>query len=140
MVAPGSPLEIDKLNPSRRYLWVLDESGNFRIADEGQGGRFPQRGRLPRSHPAAGETPLKHGDLTPGPEGNTRGVARAGGELSAELDASGKPTGRWVMDNNSSYTFNRTDAQTLTSTNLDAAKELLKTTGTDVSRIVTKAM
>lgn len=140
VIAPGSPLNLDKLNPGRRYLWVLDESGNFRIADEGQGARFPQRGRLPRTHPAAGETPLKHGDLTPGPEGKTRGVARAGGELSAELDASGKPTGRWIMNNDSSYTFNRTDAQTLTSANLDAAKELLKTTGTDVSRIVTKAV
>jgi hypothetical protein len=140
VVKPGSPLKIDGLNPNRKYLWVLDEAGDFRIADEGQGKRFPQRYPLPKEHPAAGETPLKHGDLTPGPGGKTRGVARAGGELTAEVDAAGKPTGRWIMDNNSSYTFARKDAQTLTAANLEAARDLLKTTGTDVSRIVTKSI
>jgi hypothetical protein len=138
VVKPGSPLKLDKLDPSRRYLWVLDEEGNFRIADEGQGQRFPKRYPLDKPHPAAGESPLKHGDLAPGPGGQARGVARAGGELSAELDTAGKPTGRWIMNNDSSYTFARTDAQTLTSANLDAARDLLKTTGTDVTRIVTK--
>jgi hypothetical protein len=44
------------------------------------------------------------------------------------------------MHNNSSYTFARKDAQTLTAANLEAARDLLKTTGTDVSRIVTKSI
>jgi hypothetical protein len=76
IVRPGSPLRLDRLNPNRRYLWVVDEQGNFRIADEAQGARFPRRPVL-RRLASAGETPLKHGDLAPGPGGQTRGVARA---------------------------------------------------------------
>jgi hypothetical protein len=57
VVRPGSPLRFDQLQPNRRYLWVLDEKGNFRVADEGQGARFPRRYPLENPHPSAGETP-----------------------------------------------------------------------------------
>jgi hypothetical protein len=134
---PGQPLALDELKPNRRYLWIVDEKGNFKVADEGQAGMFPNRRPLDPSHPAAGESPLKHGDLAPGPQGQTRGAARAGGELRAELDANGKFTGRWIMNNDSSYTFARTDGQTLGTTSLEAARKLLGTTGTDISKIVT---
>ena len=132
---PGQPLALSELNPARRYLWIIDEDGNFRFADEGQAEFFSKRAPLEEPHPAAGETPLKHGDLAPGPEGQTRGAARAGGELRGELGADGKPTGRWIMNNDSSYTFNRTDAKQLGGTSLDAAYRLLKATGTDTSKI-----
>jgi hypothetical protein len=134
---PGQPLALGELNPKRRYLWVIDEAGNFKVADEGQAGMFPRRPVLDRTNPSAGESPLKHGDLTPGPQGQTRGAARAGGELHAEFGPDGKFTGRWRMDNNSSYTFNRVDGQRLGSSSLEASRKLLGTTGTDISKIFT---
>jgi hypothetical protein len=136
VVRPGSPLRIETLDPSKRYLWVIDEAGNFRIAAEGQTSLFPRRGRLRPPHPQAGETPIKHGDLVPGPGGGSRGVARAGGELHPEMDASGRHTGRWMMDNNSSYTFARLDGTELTRSELEAALRLLGTTGTDISKLI----
>lgn len=136
VVKPGNPLRVEKLNPAKRYLWVLDEEGNFRIAAEGQGEMFPRRGTLGPGHPQAGETPLKHGDLTPGPAGESRGVARAGGELHAEMGADGKPTGRWIMDANSSYSFARLDYVKLGTAELEAAHSLLGTTGTDITKII----
>lgn len=139
VVNPGSPLNFDRMNPNRRYLWVLDEGGNFRIADEGQGTNFPKRGSLPPEHPSAGESPLKHGDLTPSADRQSRGVARAGGDLQAQMGPDGKPTGKWYMNNDSSYSFNRQDAAQITMKNLEAAKELLKTTGTDTSRIILRS-
>jgi hypothetical protein len=134
---PGQPLALDELKPNRRYLWVIDEAGNFKAADEGQAGMFPKRYPLQEPHPSAAESPLKHGDLSPGPQGQARGAARAGGELRAEFGPDGKFTGRWIMNNDSSYTFNRVDGQTLGSSSLEAARKLLGTTGTDISKIVT---
>ncbi|MBB4761757.1 DUF4157 domain-containing protein [Amorphoplanes digitatis] len=134
---PGQPLALDELKPGRRYLWVIDEAGNFKVADEGQAGMFPKRAPLPEPHPSAGEAPLKHGDLSPGPQGQARGAARAGGELRAEFGPDGKFTGRWMMNNDSSYTFNRVDGQMLGQSSLDAAHKLLGTTGTDMSKIFT---
>ena len=136
VVRPGQPLNVRALDPSKRYLWVIDPEGNFRIAAEGQGQMFPNRPPLPRGHPQAGQTPIKHGDLVPGEGGAVRGTARAGGELSAEIGPNGQPTGRWIMDNNSSYTFLRTDGQALGGANLRAAHELLGTTGTDTQLVV----
>lgn len=135
IVKPGSPLRVENLNPKKVYLWVLDEEGDFRIASEGQGEMFPRRGRLGSDHPQAGETPLKHGDLTPAPGGVERGVARAGGELHAEI-VNGKPTGRWTMDHESSYSFARLDRTKLGRSELEAARRLLGTTGTDISKII----
>jgi hypothetical protein len=133
---PGQQLALNELNPNRRYLWVIDEAGNFKVADEGQAEMFPKRYPLQEPHPSAGESPLKHGDLSPGPQGQARGAARAGGELRAEFGADGKFTGRWIMNNDSSYTFNRVDGQTLGQSSLEAAHKLLGTTGTDMSKIV----
>lgn len=133
---PGKPLDLDKLNPNRRYLWIVDEEGNFKVADEGQADFFPRRQRIGEGEPAAGETPLKHGDLVPGPKGQTRGAARAGGELNAERDPGGGFTGRWKMNAESSYMFARTDEQRLGLPSVEAAMRLLATTGTDVTRII----
>lgn len=136
IIRPGNPLQVEGLNPGKRYLWVLDEQGNFRVAAEGQGDMFPKRGRLEGGHPQASETPLKHGDLVPGPEGQSRGIARAGGELRAEIGADGKPTGRWFMNLDSSYAFARLDGVRLGKKELEAAHRLSGTTGTDITKII----
>jgi hypothetical protein len=134
----GQPIDLDGLNPNRRYLWIVDNEGDFLYADEGQGDRRPKRDRLDPDEPAAGETELKHGDLAPGPEGKTRGPARAGGQLYAQV-VDGKPTGNWVLDAESSYMFAREDNTVSPPSSLEAVKKLLATTGTDVSRIIVDA-
>jgi len=133
---PGAPLRLNELDPARRYLWILDDDGDFRFASEGQGARLPRRRKLPADHPQAGESTLKHGDLAPGPDGKMRGSARAGGELRAETGADGKPTGRWIMNDDSSYSFARMDGAKHGMPQLAAAKRLLEMAGTDVSKIV----
>jgi hypothetical protein len=145
VVARGTPLNVATLDPTRRYLWIVDAEGNLRICPEAQGNRFPARGLLRPPNPGAGQTRAVHGDLAagagPAPQqqipgmGATRGPARAGGELQAEM-ANGRPTGRWIMNNDSSYTFARDDGAPLTGANLNAAHDLLGATGTDTSRIV----
>jgi len=132
----GQPLNLDELKPNRRYLWIVNEPGSFLVADEGQADFFARRDRLEPDHPAAGETPLKHGDLAPGPDGQTRGPARAGGQLRAEFGADGTPTGNWILDGDSSYMFNRADDLMQGPKSLEAVKKLLAATGTDVSRII----
>jgi hypothetical protein len=114
-VAPGeAPPNLD---PNKRYLWAVDKDGNMLIAPEEQ----PGFGRV-----------VKHGDLTPGPGGATRGPARSGGELNFNRE-----TGRWEMDNNSSYTFARSDGKTGTPDNLNASKDLMNQGGMDTSNIDT---
>jgi hypothetical protein len=134
----GRALDLNSLDPGKKYLWVIDEHGNFLLAPEDQAaaGFAPGR-KTPSGRPMPGV--VKHGDLTPGPGGQTRGVARAGGEMYSEV-INGKPTGRWVMDNNSSYTYARTAAggQPLPPSSLEASKQLLAHYGTDTSLIVTK--
>jgi hypothetical protein len=131
----GRPLDLNSLDPSKKYVWVIDEHGNFLLAPEDQAAVGFAPGR-----PTPGV--VKHGDLTPGPGGQTRGVARAGGELYPET-VDGKPTGRWIMDNNSSYTFARKAGggerlPPSPPSSLDASKQLLGHYGTDTARIVTK--
>jgi Domain of unknown function (DUF4157) len=128
----GRKLDFNTLDPNKKYLWVIDEHGNFLLAPEHQAPTGFSPGRQP---PGV----VKHGDLTPGPGGQTRGVARAGGEMYAEV-VNGKPTGRWIMDNNSSYTFARTagGGQELPASSLEASKRLLGHYGTDTSLIQTK--
>jgi hypothetical protein len=91
----------------------------------------------------------KHGDLAAGaeppaaqppPPAARRPPARIGGELNAERGPGGAPTGNWVMDNNSSYSFLREDLVTVGQAQLDAVKKLLQTTGTDTSMIITRAI
>jgi hypothetical protein len=116
-VGPGRPLDVSALDPNKRYLWVVDPHGNMFIAPEDQ----PGFGR-----------PVKHGDLTPGPGGTSRGPARAGGELNYNPN-----TGVWEMDNNSSYTFARTDGRQLGGDSLNHAHELLTSSGTNTDDIDT---
>lgn len=123
VVRPGEPLDVSTLDPSKRYLWVMDPEGNFIIAPEQQPGFAPNRSGTGR--PGV----VKHGDLTPGVHGQYRGAARAGGELRFR-------NGQWHMDHNSSYGFARTDQNRLGKANLDAAIEALGETGTDTSNIV----
>jgi uncharacterized Zn-binding protein involved in type VI secretion len=112
-VAPGeTPPNLD---PNKRYLWAVDPDGNVLIAPEEQ----PGFGRV-----------VKHGDLTPGPGGTSRGPARSGGELNFN-----EQTGRWEMNNESSYTFARTDGKTGTADNLNASRDLMNQGGMDVSNI-----
>ncbi|MGA3190497.1 MAG: RHS repeat-associated core domain-containing protein [Bryobacteraceae bacterium] len=130
LIAPGLPLDVNGLNPKKTYLWVVDPNGNVLIAPERQPG-FGANRKFPDGRP------VKHGDLTPSDDGQSRGPARAGGELRSINDSDGNPTGMWEMNNDSSYTFNRTDEQTGTQDNLDASHDLLTQSGTDTSKIMT---
>lgn len=123
VVRPGQPLDVSGLDPSVRYIWVVDTEGNILVTAESQpAGVFSQ-----------GRTVAKHGDLVPGAGGQSRGAARAGGELNAERLPDGSV--RWNMNNDSSYTFQRMDGTVSTGRQLDAAHELLGTTGTDMTNI-----
>jgi len=129
VVSDGRRIDITRLDPNRKYLWLVDDGGNVVIAPENQPG-FGVTDAMPRGRV------IKHGDMVPGPGGQSRGSARAGGEIYAEFGQDGKPTGRWVVDNNSSYTFNRANQQILPASSLDATRELLELYGTDASKIV----
>lgn len=118
IVNAAHPIDINLLSPHEKYLWVVDPHGNMLIAPESQEGF----GRV-----------VKHGDLTPGPEGLSRGEARAGGELKYNKDQN-----EWVMDNESSYTFARADNTHSDGDSLAASHELLTNTGTDTSDVVYK--
>jgi RHS repeat-associated protein len=128
-VRPGQALDVDQMDPNQTYLWAVDPEGNVMVAPERQAG-FGANDHFPDGRP------VKHGDLVPGEGGQTRGAARSGGELQAVRDGDGNPTGLWVMNNDSSYTFARTDGNLGTEENLRAAHELLSESGTDTSRII----
>lgn len=115
LVGPNRPLNVSAMDPSKRYLWVVDPHGNIWVAPE----RQPGFGRV-----------VKHGDLTPAPDGMSRGPARAGGELNYNRN-----TGVWEMNNESSYTFARTDGTHSDGASLNAAHEHLTNSGTDTSNI-----
>jgi hypothetical protein len=128
----GRPLDFSKLDPKKEYVWAVNQQGDFLLAEKqhdpavfGGGRRTP------------GEA--KHGDLIPGPEGQSRGFARAGGELKFERSAT---TGelKWRLDNDSSYTFQRMGPDGLQlphlpASSLDAVRDLLRHYGTDVSEV-----
>jgi len=116
-VNPKKPMKISDLDKKTDYLWVVDENGNVRIATEHQAlsGYAPHR-------PTPGI--VKHGDLTPGPDGATRGIARAGGELKFNPE-----TNQWTMNNASSYSFNRHDQVLGNLENLKAVRKLLEDGG-----------
>jgi len=128
-VRPGQPLDVEKLDPKKKYLWVVDEDGVFKIAPESQPG-FGANEYTPNGRK------VKHGDLTPGPDGQSRGPARAGGELIATKGPDGED--RWVMDNDSSYSHNRADGTRGNGDNLNAAHDLLTQTGTKTDDIDTQ--
>ncbi|WP_438016821.1 toxin TcdB middle/N-terminal domain-containing protein [Sorangium sp. So ce315] len=114
---PGHPTAarfsgFDQLDTSRRYLWSVSPAGHFHVAPERQRGFLRNDGR---------EHSVKHGDLTPGDRGLTRGEARAGGEINW-YDHDNQ---FWMVDLNSSYAFNRTDGLRLNQDSLSAVQELL---------------
>ena len=128
----GRPIDLNAMQPGQKYLWIVEEDGSVVIANEQQApADYPTR-RPP------GE--IKHGDLAPGPGGEVRGQARAGGEAWVEIDpVTGKR--RVVMDNNSSYTFRRMDPNMqplphLGPDSMRAVRRLLAHYGTDVSGVV----
>ncbi len=123
MRADEGSIDISRLDPKQKYLWVIDESGYFLLAPEDQAlqGFAPHR-KVPGL--------VKHGDLTPDPSGNSRGIARAGGELRY------KGNGEWWMTNDSRYSYGgaRADKLMLGRRNLQAAMDLLGLT-TDISDV-----
>ncbi|RAY13592.1 hypothetical protein DPM19_18105 [Actinomadura craniellae] len=135
--APG-PLDFGTLDPNSRYLWLVDTDGNLRLAPE----ESPEYAAL---YPKRPGNQLKHADLAAGaiPPGHVvpygmRPPGRAAGELVAERGPDGRPTGRWVMDLNSSYAYSSTrmDGRALQPDSLYAVGDLLKATGTDTSKLV----
>jgi hypothetical protein len=123
--SPGHPLAWPDLDPSTGYLWMIDPDGGFRVAPEEQPGFHPSR------------STVNHGDMVAEEDMEDRGEGRIGGELRAELRA-GAPTGRWIMDNDSSFSGVRSDGLDLGPEYLEAAVTLLGSYGTDVSPIVLK--
>lgn len=106
-VRPGEPLP--QLDRSRNYLWAVDPDGVVIVAPERQTGWHPN-----------GRTVVKHRDLIPTNPDGSPGAARSGGELHYQPQ-----NGEWRMDNESSYTFARTDGQRGTADNLEASHSLL---------------
>jgi len=104
-VPPGTPLDLKSLNPNTKYLWVVDAEGNFKFAPERQ-----NSSDFMKPIPPGREISIKHGDLQPGEGGLARGPARAGGELQNIRHADGTPSDMWSINNDSSYTFRRVDA------------------------------
>jgi hypothetical protein len=137
----GAPLPVHELDPTRAYLWVLDDAGTMHVAPEVQQGFG-----VTAAHPEG--RAVKHGDLTPTPDGQRRAPARLGGALTATSDASGGA--RWTLDNNSSYTFSRARIDADGSSHLaiplggtrrlHALRNLLATDGTDVSSMRVRNM
>ncbi len=123
---PSRPTSLQALDTGEDYLWVVDADGDLLIAPELQG---------PTGYAPGRKVPgiVKHGDLTPGPDGATRGIARAGGELKWDPAA-----GKWTLNNASSYSFNRTDEVLGTLDNLEAVRELMGRSGIDPSMIQLK--
>jgi len=125
-INPSKPFKLSKLDKKTDYLWVVDENGNVLIAPEHQAlsGYAPHR-------PTPGV--VKHGDLTPGPGGKTRGIARAGGELKWNPE-----TNQWTLNNASSYSFNRHDRVMGNVENLKAVRQLLEDSGVEAGAIQLK--
>jgi hypothetical protein len=84
---------------------VVDGDGNFKFAPERQ-----NSSDFMKPLPVDKSFDIKHGDLQPGKGGFSRGPARAGGELQNIHNPDGTPSGQWYINNDSSYTFRRVDA------------------------------
>ena len=136
-VRPGEALDLAALDTNKKYIWAIDDGGNFIIAPERQPG-FGKNSTYP-----SGRT-LKHGDLMPTSDGKYRGPARAGGEMRVSSRKRADGAHIWVLDNNSSYVFQRARKSSSgrlksismsRSKNLVAVKDLLELGGTDISRL-----
>lgn len=119
------PLDLSRLDPDKKYMWVLDPQGRFVVAPEKQPG-FGVTSAQPEGRV------VKHGDLAPGKDGG-RGPARAGGCLRAQRGEDGQV--RWVLDMDSSYSYNRVDRRILKAQSGQAVINYLSAMGTDVSRL-----
>jgi hypothetical protein len=115
---PGTPLVLASLDPRKRYLWILDEQLRFVYAPEKQ----VERARK-----------FNHGDLNPGPDGDSRGIACAGGELHARRLPDDRP--KWVIDLSASHSFNRMDLKVLGPDTLAAVIEHLAAIGSDLTHL-----
>lgn len=124
---PGRPLDLNTLDPSKNYLWTLTPKGEFVIAPE------VQEGFGITEHQPNGRK-VKHGDLNPGPDGMSRAPGRAGGDLRAEKNEEAGGI-HWVLDMNSSYSFNRTDRKILQTENAQAMIGYLDSIGSDVTNL-----
>lgn len=113
VISREKPLDLGKLDPKQKYLWVLDPDKQFILAPEKQ---------------VSVQRKVNHGDLTPAPDGGARGIARAGGELYMK-------NGSWVLDLSSSYSFNRMDLKVLGDETLDAVIKHLGSMGTDTENL-----
>lgn len=136
-IPPGAPLDLKSLNPRVKYLWVVDQDGNFKFAPETQ-----NSSDFMKPLPPDKAFKIKHGDLSPGPGGTSRGPARAGGELAALRDADGNIHDLWNLNNDSSYTFARVDAEGnplpwAPAESVDAVRDQLVRGGTDPNKLVT---
>jgi RHS repeat-associated protein len=116
------------LDPSQgKYLWQITPDGTVQVAPETQPEGFGKTDLCPDGRD------LKHGDMNPSPDGQTRGTNRAGGELVPVMDENGQPTGKWIMNNDSSNTFMRSDGVESTPDNLRASKQVMQQSGMDTS-------
>ncbi|WP_344586141.1 hypothetical protein [Actinomadura vinacea] len=145
VIHPGAPLDLGTLDPSRTYLWLVDAKGDFRLAPEQDPSYVSLYPR--RIHPAGSgriDHGLKHADLAAGGWNGwlpkmLRPPARMGGELWAEKDSCERPTGQWIMNNNSAYNARRTrlDRRYRGKKHLCIAHELLlRASGLDTSSIL----
>jgi hypothetical protein len=120
----------DRLDTSKKYLYIVDNNGDLVVAPEVDLYLKPDFARTitPNSNPAR---PTKHADLAELAAGGTeRGRARAGGEISYD-----KHQGEWFVDNNSSYTFRRLDGNLLDIDSLRAVRELMRKLGANVDGV-----
>jgi hypothetical protein len=119
------PLDLSRLDPDQKYMWVLDPEGRFVVAPEKQPG-FGVTSAQPEGRV------VKHGDLAPSKDGG-RGPARAGGCLRAQRSEDGQV--RWVLDMDSSYSYNRVDRRVLKEKSGQAVINYLQAMGTDVTHL-----
>jgi hypothetical protein len=133
VVPSGQALNLKGLNPKLKYIWVVDADYNFKFAPERQN---PADFMKPADPSKA--LILKHGDLNPGEGGVCRGPARAGGELKYDPNQ-----GEWVLNNDSSYTFRRVDADGnplpwAPADSIEGVRDHLVQGGTDPDNLVTQ--
>ncbi|MEZ4439682.1 MAG: hypothetical protein R3B72_11370, partial [Polyangiaceae bacterium] len=134
-IKTGQKFDITTLDPSKKYLYIINEAGDAVLAPESQPGYKYSSG------PRAGQPRvLKHRDLAPGPGGKTPGKARIGGEFYFS-----ESEGTWIVDNSSSFSALRatrpgapSDLPPSPKESLDATLEIFELTGSDVSKIQTR--
>src|SRR5207237_8073871 len=79
IIRDGKPLNFDKLEKNRKYLWVVDGPGEFKLSPE-----YP----LEADWNPSARPEVRHGDLSapPGADMEYRTPARLGGEMVWDPD------------------------------------------------------